>query len=243
MTIIHGGKTNYGETIGIIMLDTVFPRIPGDVGNAGTFSFPVKYKIVKGASPQRVVQEADPQLLQPFIEAARELEQEGVRAITTSCGFLAIFQKQLAEAVNIPVFTSSLLQVHLAQNIINSGKKVGILTARAQSLTSRHFAGVGLAEDAAVVVGMDEAPEFSATFIGGKSTLDVEKCREEMIEAAQKLVERYPEAGAIVLECTNMPPFSQAIQDTVQLPVFDVVTMINYIHSAVVQRKYPFVSL
>lgn len=243
MSVVYGGKTNYGEAIGIIMLDTVFPRIPGDVGNAGTFSFPVRYKIVKGASPQRVVKEADPTLLQPFIEAARELEKEGVRAITTSCGFLAIFQKQLAEAVNVPVFTSSLLQIHLVQNIISSRQKVGILTARAQSLTPRHFAGVGLEGLEAVVVGMDEAEEFSSTFVEGKPQLDVERCRGEMVEAAQKMVAENPMVGAIVLECTNMPPFARAIQQTVKLPVFDVVTLINYIHSAVVKREYPGILL
>ena len=86
------------------MLDTVFPRIPGDIGNAATFSFPVRYKVVKGASPQRVVKEADTRLLEPFIEAARSLEKEGVKAIGTSCGFLAIFQRELADAVDIPVF-------------------------------------------------------------------------------------------------------------------------------------------
>lgn len=238
MTIVYGGRTNYGEAIGIIMLDTVFPRIPGDVGNAGTFSFPVRYKTVKGASPQRVVKEADPALLVPFIEAARELEQEGVKAITTSCGFLAIFQKEMAEAVSIPVFTSSLLQIHLAQKIINPKQKVGILTARAQSLTPRHFAGVGLDNIDLIIKGMDDAKEFSGTFIEGKPSLDVDSCRAEMIAAAKKLVSQNSDIGALVFECTNMPPFSKAVQEVVKLPVFDVVTMINYIYSVVVPREY-----
>lgn len=236
MTRVHGGRTNYGEAIGIIMLDTVFPRITGDIGSASTFSFPVRYKIVKGASPQRVVKEADLSLLKPFIEAAQELQRDGVRAITTSCGFLAIFQKQLAESVDIPVFTSSLLQVHMVRNIINSRQKVGILTARAQSLTSHHFAGVGLENIDAVIAGMDEAKEFTSTFVEGKPMLDVDICRDELVDTARKMVNNNPEIGAIVLECTNMPPFSRAIQDAVRLPVFDVVTMINYIYSAVVQK-------
>ena len=116
--IVKGGRTNYGEPIGILMLDTKFPRIFGDIGNAETFSFPVRYKRVVGATPQRVVKEADPSLIEPFIEAAKELEQKGVSAITTSCGFLAIFQDYLADAVDIPVFTSSLIQVPLVYRML-----------------------------------------------------------------------------------------------------------------------------
>lgn len=105
--IVKGGRTNYGELIGILMLDTKFPRIYGDIGNALTFSFPVKYKKVVGATSQRVVKEADPSLIQPFIEAAKDLEEEGISAITTSCGFLAVFQEYLAEAVNVPVLVQA----------------------------------------------------------------------------------------------------------------------------------------
>ncbi|MFZ5753954.1 MAG: aspartate/glutamate racemase family protein, partial [Bacillota bacterium] len=206
MTTVYGGRTNYGQAMGIIMLDTVFPRIPGDVGNASTFSFPVRYKVVEGASTQRVVKEADADLLKPFIEAAQELEKEGVKAIATSCGFLAIFHRELADAVKIPLWSSSLLQVHLAHAVISKKKKVGVITARAQTLTERHFAGVGIQDIPMVVAGMDEAEEFTGAFIDGKATLNIDKARGEMIQVAQGLVKAHPEVGAIVLECTNMPP-------------------------------------
>ncbi|MCR4442283.1 MAG: aspartate/glutamate racemase family protein [Peptococcaceae bacterium] len=238
MARVFGGRTNYGEAIGIIMLETAFPRLPGDVGNASTFSFPVRYKVVKGASPQKVVKEADPALLQPFIEAARELEKEGVRAITTSCGFLAMFQREMADAVNVPVFSSSLLQVPLAYAVISKSQQVGILTARVQSLTERHFAGAGISGIPVVVAGMDDAPEFTGAFIDGKPDLDVEKCRQEMIEAAKGLKTKHPRVGAIVMECTNMPPFAKAVQEAVNLPVFDAVTLINYVYSVVVRHDY-----
>lgn len=77
------------------MLDTDFPRIPGDIGHPATFPFSVRYRIVKGASPRRVVKSADPLLLEPFVEAALDLERQGVRMITTSCGFLSIYQREL----------------------------------------------------------------------------------------------------------------------------------------------------
>jgi aspartate/glutamate racemase len=237
--LVQGGFTNYGQAIGIIMLDTVFPRIPGDIGNAGTFSFPVRYKVVKGASPQRVVKECDPTLLDPFVDAARELEGEGVKAIATSCGFLAVYQRQLAGAVKIPVFSSSLLQIHLAKTVIGDRRQVGIITARAQSLTNRHLAGVDAQHIPVVIAGMEDAPEFTAVFMEGKTTIDVAKVGQEMVQAAQRLVATHPTVGAIVLECTNMPPFARMVQDAVALPIFDTVTLLNYAYSVVVPRTFP----
>ena len=227
-----------GPAIGIIMLDTLFPRIPGDVGNPDTFSFPVRYKVVKGANPTRVVKDADPLLLQGFIDAANDLERAGVKAIATSCGFLAVFHRELVDAVNVPIFTSSLLQVHLAQAIIKKEQKVGIITAHRQSLTRKHLAGVGIESYPMAIIGMDETEEFAAVFIEGKETVDVEKCRREMVSAAEKLVDKHPDVGAIVLECTNMPPYAKAVQQVSGRPVFDVVTMINYAHATVVKQSF-----
>ncbi len=220
------------------MLDTVFPRIPGDVGNRNTFSFPVEYKVVVGADPKRVVIDADPQLLKPFIQAARSLESGGVKAIATSCGFLAIFHQELVNAVDIPVFTSSLLQVRLAGEIIKKNQRVGILTARSQSLTLKHFIGVGIETYPLAISGMDKAEEFSAVFIEGKRDIDIDKCRREIVIAAKKMVDSNPDIGAIVLECTNMPPYARAIQEAVGLPVFDVVTMINYAYSSLNRQVF-----
>lgn len=225
-------------TIGIIMLDTVFPRIPGDIGNPATFSFPVLYRTVANACPQRVVQQADPHLLEPFIEAARGLENQGVRAIATSCGFLAIFQNQLAHAVNIPVFTSSLLQVPLARMALNRGQQIAILTARARSLTEKHLRGAGIQDFPLIILGMDDAPEFTRVFIDGNPALNVHKVRQEMIQAAQKLAQVRPKIGALILECTNMPPYAKSIQDILNIPVFDVLTLIQQVHASIEKADF-----
>lgn len=232
--IVKGGRTNYGEAIGILMLDTKFPRIPGDIGNALTFDFPVKYKKVKGATSQRVVREADPSLIAPFIEAARELEEEGVLAITTSCGFLAIFHEYLADAVSIPVFTSSLLQVPIVFRMLKKGQKVGIMTASKPHLTELHFKGAGIKDIPLVIYGMEEQEEFPAVFLDQKETLDIEKAESEMVQVATKMVSENPDVGAIVFECTNMPPFRKAVQQAVNLPVFDIVTLMNYVYDSVI---------
>ena len=153
MALLRGGRTVYGQALGILMLDTRFPRPPGDVGNANTWPFPTQYRIVRGADTSRIMGEhPDPTLLEPFLEAARDLEAHGVRAITTSCGFLAVFQRELAAAVSIPVLTSSLLQVPLVSRLLRPDQKVGVLTERPH-LTERHFQAVGWsARDVPVVM-------------------------------------------------------------------------------------------
>ncbi|WP_422446187.1 aspartate/glutamate racemase family protein [Thermoanaerobacterium sp. DL9XJH110] len=235
--IVRGGTTNYGESIGILMLDTRFPRIPGDIGNALTFDFPVRYKKVEGATSRRVVKDADPALIAPFIEAARELEREGVSAITTSCGFLAIFQEELAGAVRVPVFTSSLLQVPLIYRMLGRNKKVGIMTASKPHLTPLHFKGAGIFDIPLVVYGMEEKQEFSRVFLQNGETMDANRVREEMVSVARCMVEENPDVGAIVFECTNMPPFRPAVQKAVGLPVFDIVTLTQWVYGAVKHRQ------
>jgi len=221
-------STRSKPPIGILLLETTFPRIKGDIGNPRTFSFPVLLRTVAGASPRKVVIDADRGLIDTFIDAGRELAACGVRAITTSCGFLALFHQQLVEALPVPVFTSSLLQVHLARSVIRSNRKVGIITARKQSLTEKHLAGVGLQDFPLAIVGMERAQEFSAVFIGGKTTLDVQRCDQEMRAAAQELMREHPDVGAIVLECANMPPYADTVRQVTGLPVFDAVTLVNY---------------
>ena len=120
---VRGGFNQYGFTVGILMLDTRFPRIPGDMGHAATFPFPVRYHRVAGASPDLVVRQGAAGLLPAFVEGARQLEREGVGAVTTNCGFLVKYQAELAAAVRIPVLTSSLLLVPLVHRMLPPGRR------------------------------------------------------------------------------------------------------------------------
>ncbi len=236
--IAKGGKNLYGFAIGILMLNTQFPRIPGEMGNASTWDFPVLYKVVKGASPHRVVREADPTLLEPFINAAKEFEKEGVRAITTNCGFLAMFQKEMAAAVNIPVFTSTLMMVPMAYNMVRPDQKVGIITVNKSALGPKHFEGAGAAGVPVVMAGLENEEEFTSVMLDDRIQMDVDKAREEHIRVARRMVEDNPDVGAIVLECTNMPPYAQDIAEVTGLPVFDIVTLVNMVYHAVVKPGY-----
>src|ERR671918_2146967 len=141
---VQGGFNQYGFGVGILVLDTQFPRIPGDMANAATFPFPVRYHRVPGASPELVVRQGSRELLPAFIAGAQYLEREGVRAITTNCGFLAKFQPELSAAVTVPVFTSSLMLVPMVYRMLPPGKAVGIMTVDASSLTPADFEGAGI---------------------------------------------------------------------------------------------------
>ena len=88
LTVEGGGKAVFGAAVGILMLEARFPRVPGDMGNALTWPFQVHYRVVRGASPDRVVRNRAEGLLQPFIEAAKDLVATGADGITTNCGFL-----------------------------------------------------------------------------------------------------------------------------------------------------------
>lgn len=163
-------------TLGILMLDTRFPRPSGDIGNPRTFAFPVRYRTVRGASPRRVVVERDLSLLGPFIAAARALEAEGATAITTSCGFLALFQHELAAAVRVPVWTSSILLIAGIDARLGRGRRAGIVSMDAASLTADHLSAVDAPVDTPVeglALALDSA--FRATLLDDHAELDVEE--------------------------------------------------------------------
>jgi hypothetical protein len=230
MTLLRGGRTVYGQPLGILMLDTRFPRPPGDVGNAMTWPFPTQYRIVKGADTSRIMgQEPDPTLLAPFVEAARELEAHGVRAITTSCGFLAVFQRELAAAVSVPVLTSALLQVPMVARLLRPDQKVGVLTEQPH-LTERHFQGVGwsASEMPVVVEALPPDAVFPTVFIGNSLEADTSVLERELVELACRTARDHPEVGALVLECTNFVPYSQAMRKATGLPVYDLYTLVMW---------------
>lgn len=230
---VRGGQNLYGFTVGILMLDTQFPRIPGEMGNATTFPFPVRYHRVSGAAPDLVVRRGAEGLLDNFVDAARFLEREGVGAITTNCGFLVKFQKQMAAAVRIPVFTSSLLLVPLVHRMLAPGRRVGVMTVNKPSLTPEHLAGAGIGGDIPLaVVGMETEKEFTRVMLDNELELDVDAARDEHIRVARRFVGEYPDIGAIVLECTNMPPYADDIRRETGVPVFDIISLVRMAHDA-----------
>ncbi len=234
----QGGKSLYGAAVGILMLEARFPRIPGDMGNALSWDFPVHYKIVRGASPDRVVRRGGDGLLPAFIAAAQELVADGVDGITTNCGFLSLFQEDLAAAVGVPVATSSLMQVPLVNALLPRGRRCGVLTISGSTLSAAHLRAAGVPED--TPVGSTEVgTEFTRVILGDEAALDVEAARQDNIAAAQALVAAHPDLGAIVLECTNMTPYAASIARAVRRPVFTIHSFVSWFQAGLAPPDFP----
>ncbi|TCZ66568.1 aspartate/glutamate racemase family protein [Roseicella aquatilis] len=234
----RGGKAIYGAPLGILMLEARFPRIPGDMGNAGTWPFPVLYRVVRGASPERVVLQGARGLLPDFIAAAQDLVAQGAEAITTNCGFLSLFQRELQAAVGVPVATSSLLQVPWVQATLPPGRRVGVLTVSKGSLTPAHLEAAGVPLDTPMM-GTEGGREFFRVLIRAESEdMDVALAEQDILEAGRALVAAHPEVGAVVLECTNMPPYAAALQAALGLPVFDIYSLVTWFHAGLRPRHF-----
>jgi len=234
---VRGGKAIYGASVGILMLEAQFPRIPGDMGNALTWDFPVHYRVVRDASPDRVVRRGAEGLLDNFIEAAKGLVADGVDGITTNCGFLSLFQDELASAVGVPVATSSLMQVDMVNRLLPAGKRAGVLTISASTLTPAHLEQARVPEGTPIG-STEEGREFTRAILNNELELDVDAARKDNVEAALKMQRDHPDIGALVLECTNMLPYAADIRDATGLPVYSMLSFVSWFQSGLVPRRF-----
>ncbi len=219
------------------MLDTRFPRFVGDIGSQDTWPFSVLFEVVKGARASDVVNSTGEQKLQPFIDAAIKLQNQGVSGITTSCGFLSVVQANIAEHLHIPFIASSLVQVPWVQATLPPGKRVGILTIDSNALTALHLQGAGIDTDIPVA-GTQNGLEFTQAILNDNVVMSKNRCEYDNVEAALHFVSTHPELGAIVLECTNMAPYASAIQRATGLPVFSIYTLICWLQSGLLPRQF-----
>jgi hypothetical protein len=233
------GQVMGGHAVGILLLEVGYPILPGNVANATTFDFPVRYKVVREATIPRLLHGADSAVLEIVKAAGKELEEDGVKALVGSCGYFGQYQQEMAAELDIPVFMSSLLQVPMICRSLKPGQKLGILCADATALNPKVLESCGVTPDLPYVsAGLEGGEEFRSGILEGKGTLDNDKVTEEVVGAATRLVEENPEIGAILLECTDMPPYAKAVQDALNLPVWDFNSMINWIYYGVVRHEY-----
>lgn len=237
----------YGMGLGVILLNDAYPGFPGDVRNASAFHFPIQYEIAEGVTNKTLVYDKNPaQCREAIIAAARKLERLGCRAVVAECGYFAFFQKDIAGAVDVPVFMSSLLQVPFIQQVIGPKKLVGIICAQKQYLSEAHLQNVGVVPDSNYVIAGAQ-DEFACTEFDNlwnphkrpeRPEAYYDQAEQQMVRAAQNFVATHPNIGAIMLECTGMQPFARAIQRAVDLPVFSWGTLFDYIYSVVAHRDY-----
>ncbi|MCD8150959.1 MAG: aspartate/glutamate racemase family protein [Clostridiales bacterium] len=206
-----------GFAIGIIAVELVYPKLPGNVANATTYPFPVLYQKVSFEIERLFA--GDVSIRDEIIAAARKLESEGVRAIVGACGYFAHFQKEVARAVNVPVFLSSLCQLPMIKTAVSDQKKIAILAASGADIKEAVLEKVGSNQDRLVVENIGDLPEFHAIRYG-ETGFDNEKLKDSLCLVVENLLRREPQIGAILLECSDLPPYAKAIQQVSGLPVF-----------------------
>jgi hypothetical protein len=211
------------------MLDTRFPRIEGDIGNPASFDYPVIFRTMKGiGSADAVAAHPDrPRVLAALKANAEALAAEGAAGLSTSCGFLALYQKELEALSPVPVATSALLLIKALK-----GKNVGVLTASAENLTAAHLAAVDAPTDTPVE-GLPPDGSFASTFLRNGLTLDRDAVEREAVEAGRTLLRKHPGVDTVVLECTNLPPYKAALEQALGMPVFDVLDLLRDLHRRV----------
>ncbi|WP_299673842.1 aspartate/glutamate racemase family protein [uncultured Roseobacter sp.] len=237
MDVQRGGKTVYGATVGILMLETRFPRIPGDIGNATTWPFPVQYRVVEGATPDQIVLQDARAMRDAFLTEGRALVRMGCDGIVTNCGFLSVLQDDLAMGLGVPVASSALMQIPMIQRSLPFGQQVGVLTVSKTSLTPDHLAAAGVHAEVPIV-GTEGGRCFSQAFLTDQPRIDFGACQRDMLDSATELVGTYPDVGAILLECTNMVPYAPDIRRATGRPVFSIYTLVNWFQGALTPRIF-----
>jgi len=236
--VFEGGYDTYGRGLGVLMLDTTTPRPPGDVGNARSYDYPVYYETVDGADPERIVREQDESLIEPFIDAAVGLERQGAVAIITGCGFLLMFQDRLAKAVDVPVYTSSLLQIPGIASSVSGSELIGVISADEGRLDRLEHDVLDEYGHRLVVDGLSRAEHFQEVYITmEESALNPARVREEVHDAIDQILER-ESIGAILFECTNLRPYIGDVQTRIDLPIYDYLTLADSVWKAAHGTRY-----
>jgi hypothetical protein len=230
---------SYGHAVGILLIEAVTPYIPGDVANASTYGYPVVFKTVPGVTIDRLINDFDPSLTQAVVDTAKYFEDIGVRFITGDCGFLMNFQEQVARAVSVPVALSSLLQLPIMERSCGPDRKIGIISANRSKLGEGLLRRAGLSDPAkAVVVGLEDFDAFASPILRETPLLDSDLIKAEVVERAKAMVEKNPEIGPILLECSCLPPYAHAVQAATNRPVFDFITMIDYMTATSFRKPF-----
>lgn len=239
MQTITGGTAFAGIPIGILVLNARYPLMPGNMAHAASFDFPVRYKVVD--LPTGWWQDLSEEKYQTFIRAAKELAAEGVRAITTGCGLFVVWQKRATEELNIPILTSPLLMAPMISKMIGRQKKIGIITAAGKRFNEPQFLEAsGIDENTPFLIGeLDTCSEFMDCIrYQRKIEMDTNRFQQQVVQIAKDMTVKEPEIGAILLECSDIPPFTAAISQETGLPVFDFIALTNMLYQSLVPKIY-----
>jgi hypothetical protein len=229
-----------GHAIGILVLQIDYPVFPGTIANALTFDYPVRFGVIKTDIHPTKIFNGDKQFIEPILKAGNELVTDGVRAIVGACGYFGFLQKDLADMFDVPTFMSSLLQIPLIVASLKNSQKLGIVCANKTAFSDNLLKNLDLLsyKNRLIIEGIEDQEEFATNMIGMTGVLNLKKYGDEVVYKARYLVENNDNVGAILLECSDFPAFAKQVSIATKLPVFDFVTLINWIYGSIVKKEY-----
>ena len=96
--------------------------------------------------------------------------------------------------------------------MLRAEQKIGVMTIDARHLTEAHLRAVGVADLPLVIAGLESEKELTRVLIDNEPELDLQQAEADMVHVARRMISDHADIGAIVLECTNMPPYAHAVQ-------------------------------
>lgn len=222
--------------LGVVRLDYNYPPAPGDIDCPGSYDYDVIYRVVPGMTFEMA---QSGRLSRPvegeFKKAIKWLEANGAAGITGDCGFMMAFQPIAREVATVPCFMSSMVQCPMVSVAFDKFDKILILTANSETLkpqkdTLLNACGFDVDDDRFLIKGCQDVDGFDAVEKG--EAVDVERVTPGIVRMTDVILRRQPSIRAIILECTELPPYADALRASTGLPVWDAITNADFFISA-----------
>lgn len=224
-------------SVGIICQSSAYEMNIGDIEHASTLGVPTfTYTIDALTFADVKNRHLNAEVESKLEDAIKYFEERNVDVITGNCGFFAQYQHLIAEMTHLPVVMSSLTYLPLLGTFYNHTEKIGLLTANGPSLEAGlrrnlyELFAFDLPQrmiDQCVVIGMEDVPGFGTALETGEK-VHYHSTQKRILK---KLVEANKEHDfqCFLVECTQLPQFSDAIRYQFDVPVFDIVTLVESI--------------
>jgi len=223
-------------SLGVVRLDYSYPPAAGDIDCPGSYDYDVVFRAVPGLTFEMAqAGKLTPQVDAEFRKAIQFLEAKGVSGITGDCGFMMAFQPIAREIATVPVFMSSMVQCPLISVAFDKYDKILILTANDLTLKPQKeqllsHCGFDVDDARFLIKGCQDVPGFDAVAKAGK--VDVEYVTPGIVKMTKEIIFKNPSIRAILLECTELPPYADALRKETGLAVFDAITCADFFISA-----------
>jgi len=220
--------------VGVLRIDYSYPPIPGDTASDASYGYKVIFRKVAGLTFEKCQGAVlDLDIQRELKVAVSELEKEGVVAITGDCGFLMAYQPYIRALTEIPVVMSSILQAPMLMAANAPDAKFAVFTANSSTFDKTKLltqSGMQVNLEQWIVIGLQDLPGFEAVALGQK--VPAEKVQPGIIACVKELKQKEPKLSGILLECTELPHYADAIRAETQLPVVDAITIVDFFQNS-----------